>query len=371
MKEKTESTGRKILRCVLRTLLVLFTLVVLIVAGLVMACQLIFNGPSESARDVLTMTLMEASATKWIPGLFIGQEKVAEIQARSEVSLPEEISNTSQIVISDASSSLSDEWADYPDGIRIETVYGSTYIGHVMIIRDPSTVYLATSTTEFSMDVPGARMNHQFEKEGAIAGINGGGFYDDFTTNAYVGSLPLGLVVSNGEVLYDSTESLADDRTQITGFAGFNEDDILIVASSMDTETAKELNIRDGCSYGPVLVMNGVINETEYNSNSGYNPRTAIGQRADGAVIFVAIDGRQMGSLGGTYADIIDIMVEYGVVNACNLDGGASSTMMYKDTYGRYGEAGQTIYVNSSYLLQEAPRRIPTFFMVRASESEE
>ena len=87
MKEKTESTGRKILRCVLRTLLLLFTLVALIVAGLVMACQLVFNGPSESARDVLTMTLMEASATKWIPGLFIGQEKVAEIQARSEVSL--------------------------------------------------------------------------------------------------------------------------------------------------------------------------------------------------------------------------------------------------------------------------------------------
>ena len=88
-------------------------------------------------------------------------------------------------------------------------------------------------------------------------------------------------------------------------------------------------------------------------------------------MIFVAIDGRQMGSLGGTYADIIDIMVEFGAVNACNLDGGASSTMMYKDTCGRYGEAGQTIYVNSSYLLQEAPRRIPTFFMVRPSESEE
>ena len=68
-------------------------------------------------------------------------------------------------------------------------------------------------------------------------------------------------------------------------------------------------------------------------SNSGYNPRTAIGQLSDGTVIFVCIDGRQMGSLGGTYSDLINIMVEYGAVNACNLDGGSSTLMWYEDQY--------------------------------------
>jgi len=111
-------------------------------------------------------------------------------------------------------------------------------------------------------------------------------------------------------------------------------------------------------------MMNGQINEVEYNANSGYNPRTAIGQRADGAILFVCIDGRQTSSLGGTYGDIIDIMVEFGAVNACNLDGGSSTVMLYRDQYGRYGEPGQVQMINNYSLLQEQPRKMPTFFMV-------
>ena len=128
---------------------------------------------------------------------------------------------------------------------------------------------------------------------------------------------------------------------------------------------AMELGIRDGCCFGPVLVMDGAINEEAYNSNSGFNPRTAIGQRSDGTVLFVCIDGRQAGSLGGTYKDIIDIMTEYGAVNACNLDGGSSTVMLYKDTCGKMGEKDEVHMINNYSLLQEEPRRMPTFFMVR------
>ena len=65
----------------LRSLLVFFTVIVLAIGGLSMILNLIFNGPSESARDVLTMSLLEASATKWVPGLFLGSEKVEQIRA--------------------------------------------------------------------------------------------------------------------------------------------------------------------------------------------------------------------------------------------------------------------------------------------------
>ena len=84
-------------------------------------------------------------------------------------------------------------------------------------------------------------------------------------------------------------------------------------------------------------------------------------------MIFVCIDGRQAGSLGGTYADIINIMQEYGAVNACNMDGGSSSVMMYRDTYGKLGTAGETVMVNNYSLLQSQPRRMPNFWMVRAA----
>ena len=116
--------------------------------------------------------------------------------------------------------------------------------------------------------------------------------------------------------------------------------------------------------------MNGEINMEAYNKISGLNPRTAIGQRADGAVIFVCLDGRQASSMGGEYKDVIDIMVEYGAINACNMDGGSSTVMMYRDTYGRYGEAGQVQIMNSYSLLQSEPRKMPDFWMVRPAGEE-
>lgn len=67
---------------------------------------------------------------------------------------------------------------------------------------------------------------------------------------------------------------------------------------------------------------------------------------------------------GGTCKDVTDIMIEYGAVNACNMDGGSSTIMVYRDTYGLFGEAGTVQVINSYSLLQERPRKMPTFWMV-------
>ena len=61
-------------------------------------------------------------------------------------------------------------------------------------------------------------------------------------------------------------------------------------------------------------------------------------------------------------------MVEYGAVNACNMDGGSSSVMMYRDTTGRYGPAGEPVMINTYSLLQSQPRRLPNYWLVRASK---
>ena len=153
MRNKTK-TSRTVLRIVLRCFLVLFTVLALAFAGVCMVCNLIFNGPSETARNRLTMSMLESSGMKWCPALFIGEEAVAEIQKSVSAELPDDLSDSSQIVI-DVNNALggeSDEWKDYPDGIRIERVSGDTYNAHVMIIRDPSQVYMATSSDSFSMD---------------------------------------------------------------------------------------------------------------------------------------------------------------------------------------------------------------------------
>ena len=347
--------GQIIWRIVRRFLLVFFTLIILIFVGLVMVCNLIFNGPSTTARDRLTMSMRESSGMKWCPGLFIGDDTVAEIEKITAAELPDELSDNSQIKIDlDNVLSGTDEWENHPDGIRIEEVSGDTYNAYVMIIRDPSRVYLATSSDSFSTSKPGTRITQQIETEGAVAAINAGAFYDDGTGNPIVGSVPEGLVISEGAVRWTSGQAPQE------GFVGFNNENVMIVAKTMTADKAMELGIRDGCCFGPVLIMNNTVNEEAYNAKSGLNPRTAIGQRADGAVIFLCIDGRQASSMGGTYADIIDIMVEYGAVNACNLDGGSSTVMLYRDH-----QTKEVSMINSYSLLQEQPRRMPTFIMVR------
>ena len=357
-KKKTQSRGAQIFWCVVRRFfLVLFTVVLVAVAAAAVLLNLIFNGPSPNARDRLTMSMRESSGMKWFPQIFIGEDTVAEIEKSVSATLPEEVSDGSEIKI-DLSNSVegaSDEWANYPDGIRLEYISGDTYNAYVMIIRDPSRVYQATSTEHYSYDIPGKRITKAIEDEGAVAAVNAGAFFDNGTSDPIVGSVPCGLVIAGGKVVFNGHHDMVPQQ----GFVGFNTDNVLVVAQSMTEAKAKELNIRDGCEFGPVLVMNGHINEEAYNKNSGLNPRTCIGQRADGAVILLVIDGRQTSSFGGTFADAIDIMVEYGAVNACNLDGGSSSVMMYRDP-----ETGVASIINSYSLLQKEARRMPSFFMV-------
>ena len=67
-------------RIIRRFFLLVFTVIILAVAALCLVLNLVFNGPSPAARKILTMSLTEASATKWVPGLFMEEETVAEIR---------------------------------------------------------------------------------------------------------------------------------------------------------------------------------------------------------------------------------------------------------------------------------------------------
>jgi len=266
---------------------------------------------------------------------------------------------TAKIVSEQPAVDAEQEWAGHDDGIRIEHLAGDTYVAHVMIIRDPSQVYMATSTESFSKNIPGLRITEAIEKEGAIAAINAGAFYDNGTSQLVVGSVPEGLVVANGKVVWNRREMGMPEN----GFVGLDQNNKLIVAHSMTADKAMELQIRDGCCFGPALIMDSEVNQSIYTAAEHFNPRTAIGQRADGAVIFLCIEGRMASSLGGSYKDIIDIMLRYGAVNACNLDGGSSTVMLYRDPAD-----GQVDMVNTYSVLQAQPRRMPNFFMVKPSK---
>ena len=68
-------------RFIRRTLLVVFTLILLAAGGLALFLDTIFTGPSETARNELTVLLLEHSATEWIPGIFLDEAEIGQIRS--------------------------------------------------------------------------------------------------------------------------------------------------------------------------------------------------------------------------------------------------------------------------------------------------
>ena len=224
------------------------------------------------------------------------------------------------------------------DGIIIDQVVKKLCTGYMMIVQDPSRVFVGKPD---SFGGSGLSVENMCKKYDAIGGINGGGYFDDGGGGS--GGIPTGLTVSEGVFYNENAESGI--------FIGFDQEGILHVGN-MDTATAHDVGIRDGVTFslGPILVANGMPVDA-VGITTGMNPRTAIGQRADGAVLMLVIDGRQAQSAGATYADLTEIMLDYGAINACNLDGGSSTAMWFDGDY-----------VNNC---STNPRNLPTCFLVR------
>ncbi|MCR4793238.1 MAG: phosphodiester glycosidase family protein [Lachnospiraceae bacterium] len=331
--------------------------ILVIVLGLYLFLYLINKGPSPHFRDLFVSSVMESSAGGILARLYLTDEEIAEIQTRNRTEEIQEITDVS-LVIFDLSADPDVQAADGADeasadpesgyvhddpdgdGIEIHEVHGETYSGMMMIVYDPSRV-VVSSIPSYTHGYMGWTIQQHVENNGAVAGINGGKYEDNNGLGS--GAWPEGVVISNGRCLNGN-----DGRTY--GVYGFNEDNILIVGN-MTASAAMDMGIRDAVTFGPALVVNGAAVPYQ-GAGGGLNPRTAIGQRDDGAVLMLVIEGRKSSSLGATMADLIEIMLDYGAINAANMDGGMSSTMFYE---------GEIIVDNATV---RDTRRIPTAFIV-------
>lgn len=324
-KHKSDKGTKGILKVLGKIGLVLLETVVLVVIALYGVMFVLAKGPSPTARNLFVMSVQETSAMGWLANLYFNDEEIAAMKSGGEDVVYEE-TDTSLIqiatpVVDDAAGPQPDAWGlidEDGDGIIIQEVKGDGYSGYMMVVLDPSRVIMGSVPSSFA--VRGYTVEEMVDYYGAVAGTNAGGFYDpDGTGN---GSIPDSMVVFEGEIYYEH-KGVRD------GFVGIDSNHILHVGK-LTAEDVRERDIQYGVCFGPALIING--EPCEVNS-SGLNPRTAIGQRSDGAILLLVIDGRQVISMGATYQDLIDVFLEYGAVNACNLDGGSSSLMWYDGGY--------------------------------------
>ncbi len=361
--------GLTVKKVILRTILVLVTALLVGVVGLLAVVYTAATGPSQTIREMLVLSATQASATKWIPGLFIGQEAVDEIVANSGNVQEEVIQMGNQNTPADSSQGAdpgqpADEWATAIDGMIYKTYNGPTYRAYILLIKDPTRVYVGTSSDYHSGQI-GVRIFDIVDREGAIAAINAGEFADTGGTGN--GANPIGLTYSKGSCVWD-------DGTYRT-FIGFTNDNRLVSYDSMTRANADSMGIRDAVSFqnGNTLISNDGTNVTLYyaEGNVGMAQRSAIAQREDGTVIFLVTDGRSASSLGATRNDVIDLLVELGAVSGAMLDGGSSAMMYYRDYYDKYDvdkaslDEYQLMGLTNRYKAFTKPRYMPTFWLVR------
>lgn len=220
-----------------------------------------------------------------------------------------------------------------------ETVEGGTVIGEysdsntsIMLKRYrayDSDIYVADITVSDASALKTALANNTYgrnitdttsdiaDENNAVLAINGD----------YYGARQSGYVIRNSK-LYRNTSG---DR------------DALVIQKNgefkfvSESETSAEQLLQAGAlqvfSFGPVLLNNSEISVGE-NEEVGMamasNPRTAVGYLGNNHYVFVVSDGRTSESAGLSLYELASFMKEIGVVDAYNLDGGGSSTMVFK-----------------------------------------
>ena len=331
---KKSSSGRA-LRAIGRILLLLLETVLLICLALYGVMYVLAKGPSETARDLFVTSVRETSAIKFLADIYFTPEEIAAIETVKET-MEYAPTDTSLITISTdpVSGQDKDGWTDAHgvfhadedgDGIIIEPVKGRGYAGYMMVVTDPSRVILGSIPESYGKR--GYVLSEYVKHFDGVAGTNAGGFYDPGGMGD--GSIPDSVVVVDGKIYYMEYGCGTEGGG---GIAAIDGNHILHVAKSMTRQELIDNDIRYAVCYGPVLIVNGV-SASPNSLNVSLNPRTAIGQCADGAMLFLVIDGRQVVSMGARYQDLVEIMERYGAVNAVNLDGGSSSMLWFQDHY--------------------------------------
>lgn len=271
---------------------------------------LIFYGPFQNVKRTIVGTAMATFSHQSIATTFLSKDQISKIlkSDSSGETVGSESENLSEIQVSHLKDS----------GIERYDIHTKKFNGYILEIKDPTRVKIGYTKR---LGEVGQRTSLIASENGAVAAINGGGFTDKSANGKLwsgTGAYPEGIVISSGNLVYSDVKS--NERVNVTAFT---KDGKLIVGDHTLNDL-KKLNVVEAVSFRNTLIINGKTVAVE---DEGLNPRTAIGQKLDGTIIMLVIDGRQGLKPGATLKEVQNILIQQGAVNASNLDGGSSSTM--------------------------------------------
>lgn len=267
-------------------------------------------------KELWVQTAMTTMNHQYLATWFLSDDEINAIMKSMEVE-----NNENSIINAVDTSQDIDEDEDKEEQkpkenvINVDRITGSTYVGYVMTISDCSKVKMVDARKKNI----GTKLSEICKNNNAIAGINASGFADP-NGNGY-GNILNEPTIINKQLLYG-------DKVSPMNLIGLSKTGELILGR-YTYQQALDVGIESGIQFGPYIIVNG-NNQIKKSNAGGLHPRMAIGQKKDGTIIFVCIDGRQPGySIGATLLELQNIFERYGAYNAANLDGGSSATMYY------------------------------------------
>lgn len=286
----------------------------------------LFYGPWHGFRDFWITTAMTTMHHQYLAKWLYSEETINQVLAQNKV-----IENTDEIDMdlidiydnSTITTTYKDEYdrqvLEHKEGeiYKYFKVEGYNFDAYMAVIYDPSKIHVVH--TKYLWDT-GQYLVDMAKENDAVVAINGGAFVD--INGLSNGGAPEGIVIKDGQIIQSSR-----NRRYGGGIIGFTNDNKLYLGD-VSAEEAVNNGVRDAVEFGPYLVVNGKASFIQGNGGFGIHPRTAIGQRQDGIVLFLVVDGRRIDSMGTDMKNLCDIMVKYGAYNAANLDGGNSSVLV-------------------------------------------
>ena len=294
-------------------------ILVLMILGIVSGLTLLY-GPWNGFREWLITTAMTTLSHQWMATIFYSDETIQTVLSNNMVVETGETTNTEEIeIVAEIEEVYENEYEEAilkkdeeNDLYKVIDIEGKGYTGHLVVVYDPSKI--SVCTTKY-LGTKGQYLVDMAAENDAVVAINGGGFIDPNYNS--LGGVPQGIVIKDGKIISNRTYK------KTGGIIGFTEDNKLVLGK-MSAKEALNKGVRDAVTFGPFLIVNGKPSFIKGNGGWGTAPRSAIGQRKDGIVLFLVIDGRMVGRPGADMVDLTEIMQNYGAYNAANLDGGTS-----------------------------------------------
>lgn len=280
-------------------------------------------GPYNGFRNWLVTTAMTTMNHQYLATTFYSDETINKILEENKIIEPTSTTdlsliNNNKIKTTIYKNEYEKEILEHDDNAiyKMVEIKEKNFSGYLTAIYDPSKIKLVTTK---NLGTSGEYLIDMAKRENAVVAINGGGFVDDTTLNS--GGVPDGILIKDGKILNSKHYSKSG------GVIGFTKDNKLYLGK-VSAQEAINAGVRDAVEFGPFLIINGEASKVVGNGGYGLHPRTVIGQRKDGIVLFLIIDGRSATSIGADMDDLIEIMERYGAYNAANLDGGNSSALI-------------------------------------------